>query len=182
MNWLALAAIAATLSPPIPLALDTASIEPMKRAYPKPHLVTLQANTIVDLRLVSDLTSKSAWLGQQIPIIVTVDVMQDDLVAIPAGTYGVAEVSRAEKSGMVGKTGKLGLRLLWLDLNGHRIPMTGDRSANGEHNGGVMVSTMVLAGIGGLLIHGHNVTIRSDLPLQGYTVRDEKLAGMLKAD
>ena len=114
-------------------------IEGLSRSEQPPEqtahaLVTLRQGTPVYMLSQSELSSKTARVGDRFELRVAEDVIVEGQIVIPAGTRGVGEVSRAEKKGMFGKSGKLDTRVLYARMGNININLAG--SANDEGKGG----------------------------------------------
>jgi outer membrane lipoprotein SlyB len=91
------------------------------QAEPEPTLrnvnVTLPASTVIEVEFLDSLSSEEAFVGDPVRVFVTRDVVQDSLVAIPAGSEvrgTVVEVIPAKKIG--------GQARLALDFDTLRLP------------------------------------------------------------
>ena len=69
--------------------------------------ITIKAGTPVPVRIDETVSSESATAGQTIRCFVTRDVFVDDFIVIKAGTEVVAEVTYSQKTGSLGKEGKV---------------------------------------------------------------------------
>ena len=80
------------------------------------------------------LSSKRAQQGQRFDLEVSEDVRVDGLLVIPKGARGIGEVSRVVAKGVMGKAGKLEVRVMFVEVGGRRIRLDGkaqDKGASG---------------------------------------------------
>ena len=64
-------------------------------------------------------------------------------VVIPVGSMAVGEVVRSERNGHFGKSGKMEVRVLYIDTPRNRILLTGDRSSRGKSGTLPVVATAI---------------------------------------
>lgn len=143
-----LAALQAGVVAPPPM--ETAS------AAPAP---TLKAGTPVATRILETLSSRTARQGDRFRIAVLKDVLVDGLVVIPAGTPGYGEVRRVKEKGMMGKSGKLEIVPLFLELGGARIALDGVSRDKGGSNLAPVLLGWPLAGPAVAFVSGTDAVI-----------------------
>ena len=71
------------------------------------QVVVIKAGTVVPMELVNSLTSKNARSGQMVDFRVTSDIVVDGKVVIAAGSIAQGQITRVEKSGLLGSAGEL---------------------------------------------------------------------------
>ena len=96
------------------------------------------------MRLEETISSKTANEGDRFTVSLTEDVKLSDGTILRAGYRGVGEVVDARKNGMLGKTGKLDIRLNYLRVGDQRIKLRASRGVQGGHNTGAQVGTLLL--------------------------------------
>ena len=132
------------------------------------------------MRLEDGLSSKSASEGDRFTIVLTEDIKLPDGTLIRAGYRGVGEVAEARKSGMMGKTGKLNVRLNYIKIGDQRVRLRASKSTQGAHNTGAQVVTVVLVGVFAGFIKGKNTQIAKGTMITAfadqYTVIETPLA------
>jgi hypothetical protein len=148
---------------------------------PAPVSVELQEGTEVHLHLVERLSSATSAVGDTFKIVLHDEIRLPDGTILPPGHNGRGEVSIAEKSGMMGRSGRLAIRLKYLTVGEDRIPLRATRSAEGKSGVANAVTAIVLFGLVGVLVRGHNVVYPEELPLVAYVDRDTPLALPLAA-
>jgi hypothetical protein len=130
-KYIASAAIAA-------LAVTPLCAQPMPspvQAVASPAgLLTLNSGTPVTLAVAEDVNSSTHKEGDIFKLTVLNDVKSGDTILIPRGTPATGEITWRTGKGAFGKSGKLELSLRYIDLNGQKIPVTGDYRQEGEGN------------------------------------------------
>lgn len=128
------------------------------------------------MRLEETLSSKHAQEGDRFTVSLTEDVKLPDGTVLKAGYRGVGEVIEARDNGMLGKTGKLNVRLVYLKVGDDRIRLRASKGAQGDHRTGTQVVTFVFLGVFAGLIKGKNVTIPKGASIIAYADEDKELA------
>jgi hypothetical protein len=85
--------------------------------------VTVAAGTEARLVMVDNMSSQTAFTGQKFKLALDQDIRVAGRVAIPHGTQAFGTVVNARKSGSVGESGQLNLRIDYLLIDGRRIPL-----------------------------------------------------------
>lgn len=154
---LLVAAQAAQAAPDVP---------PAAVAAPPLSGPVLRAGTPVLARTLERLSSRDARQGDRFRIAVVQPVLVDGLVVIPAGTQGYGEVRRVVEKGMMGKSGKLEIVPLFVELGGARIALDGAAADKGDSNLAPVVLAWPLVGSGLGFISGTHAIIPAgtDLP------------------
>lgn len=95
------------------------------------------------------------------------DLKVGGVVVAKAGSKAYGEVTKAQKSGMMGKPGQLDIRLDYLQAGNGKIKLRGTKSKEGEGR----IKGALLAPIGRIK-HGKNVDIKEGDPLRAYVAED----------
>ncbi len=162
------AAVPAT--PPVaPAALSTVAPDASGK-------YTLHEGTDVNLTFAQDLSSKTSSEGDPITFILADDLKVGDTVVAKAGAKAVGEVTRAEKSGMMGKAGELNMRLNYLKVGDTKIHLRGTKGKEGASGTTGAVVLTVLFGPIGLIKHGKNVEIKQGQTFHAFVSDDVALA------
>ena len=141
-------------------AAPAAAPAPVAAPAPAPQALVLPSNSEVILSLNEPLSSDDKRLGDMVSLTVSQDVRANNLVVIPHGTRGVAQITYRKGKGGFGKSGKLELEFRYVDYNGQHIPIEGHFRQEGDGNGAAAVGAVLAAGvIGGLIVHGHSARI-----------------------
>ncbi len=131
----------------------------------------LPANTEVLLSMNEDLTTKGGRIdvGYKFGLTVVADVMLGDYVVIPKGTPAVGEVTWLTGKGAFGKSGKMEIQVRSIDLNGHRIPVTGKYRQEGEGNTVATVASVALLWPAAPFVTGKSARIPAGRELKAFT-------------
>jgi len=97
-------------------------------------MLSLSSGIPIALVVTKEVNSSVEKEGDPIPLTVLNDVKVGDTIVIPRGTPAAGEVTWRTGKGAFGKSGKLEFSLRYIDLNGRRIPVTGDYRQEGEGN------------------------------------------------
>lgn len=130
--------------------------------------IQVLAGTEVKLALAQPLSSQTAYRNQNFRLLVTEDVRVRGQVVVPKDTEAVGVVIRAEGTGSFGKPGTLHLRILWLSLNGRRIPLFSSMGKKGKDGDTGAVWLTTFFGPFGSLVRGKKVEIPAGAPLLAY--------------
>jgi len=122
----------------------------------------------VDLQFAQDLSSKTSSEGDPVELTLADDLKVGNVVVAKAGAKAFGEVTKAEKSGMMGKAGELNLRLNYLKVGDTKIKLRGTKGKEGESGTTSAVVLTVLFGPIGLIKHGKNVEIKKGQALHAY--------------
>lgn len=141
-------------------ALLLQSAVPAQLLAPTPvRQLVLPAGTSVRLKTIDPMDSRTASQGQRFKLQVTEDVMAGSVVVIPQGTAAVGEVEAVSGKGMVGKSGSLVLRPLFIEVAGKRVNLAGTTSESGsDATGGVAVASILTNGLS-LFITGKSASV-----------------------
>jgi hypothetical protein len=173
------AAFAASLG--LPAAAQVPSTVPAPQALPAPagdlapHALVLRAGTEVPMAMTAPLSSKRAHQGQRIDLEVTADVLVDGQLVIRRGMRGVGEVSRVVEKGVFGKSGKLRVRAMFIELGGSRIRLDGETGDRGTSGAAPVVAAVVMIGVSGSLISGTSAVLPAGSPIVGRVYQDVQL-------
>jgi hypothetical protein len=123
---------------------------------------------LVTVVLVEQLSSKTAKLGDRFAIRAAEDLVVGPNVAVPAGAPGVGEVTRVVQKGAFGRSGKIEVRMLYLNVGGRQIALgglAGDRGRSGT------LPTIAVAAVAGLFsgfVTGQSAEIAAGSRLSAY--------------
>ncbi|MGC8485101.1 MAG: hypothetical protein ACP5O6_05640 [Candidatus Baltobacteraceae bacterium] len=136
---------------------------------PAAQRVTLPGGTSIAYRVVGDVSSATAKVGDTFAIRAVHDVTANGWIVIARGATGQGEVVSVDGAGPHGHAGSLKLRMDWIyGVDGNKIQLTDqDRTAHGQSEKGksstLTVVSAVFLGIPGLFAHnfvrGKDVTI-----------------------
>lgn len=131
------------------------------------------------MRLEDSLSSSTAKEGDRFTIVLDNDVKLPDGTLLRAGYRGVGEVIEARDNGMLGKNGKLNVRLVYLKVGDDRIRLRASKGTKGETRVGATVATVILFWPAAPFIKGKDVNIKKGTILTAYAEQDVSLSSPL---
>ncbi|NYF49781.1 hypothetical protein [Tunturiibacter gelidoferens] len=163
----------APASSPLAAAVTPAPVTPPNPNAPDASgRYMLRDGTDVNLQFAQDLSSKTASEGDPVTLTLVDDLKVGDIVVAKAGDKAIGEVTKAEKSGMMGKAGDLNIRLNYLKAGDTKIKLRGTKGKEGESGTTGAVVLTVLFGPIGLIKHGKNVEIKQGQSLHAFVGDD----------
>lgn len=162
-----MARAAARKSAPPKTVYKPAPVKPVA-VTPVPKVVTVPAGTELRFALASDISTKSARVGDTFRARLISDVVADGQVAMPAGTVAVGSVTRVVSgSDKIGTTPTLALRLDHLEYSGGKtLPISGEFSITGKSEKGQDTAKIAGGAAAGAVI-GHQVNDKSSGTIVG---------------
>ncbi len=142
-------------------------------AAPEP---VLRQGTRVPMQTIQRLSSKRARQGQRFGLEVSEDVRVDGLLVIPRGARGVGEVSLVVAKGVMGKAGKLKLRVMFVEVGGRRIRLDGRTRDKGVSGAAPVMLAAPLIGVSAAFFTGKSAVIPAGSTLDGFVYQDVPLA------
>jgi len=168
----ALAAASQEAAPPLPAAESAPAVEALVTPPAPAPKIVLPKGSMVRLMVTKEVNSRDNHPGDRFILRVDEEVRVDGKLLIPIGTKAWGELVQATKTGGVGKSGTINARLLYLEANGKRIDLDGERQSSGGGGTGQVVASVIAFGPFGLLMKGNNATIKAGEILNGYTLAD----------
>lgn len=141
--------------------------------------IKVPEGTEFQVRLEEALASSTAHEGDRFTISLDDDVKLPDGTVLRAGYRGVGEVVEARDNGMLGKNGKLNVRLLYLKVGDDRIRLRANKGAKGETRVGATVATVILFWPAAPFIKGKDVSIKKGTIMTAYADQDIDVASPL---
>ena len=132
----------------------------------------LPAGTVVRLKTVDAMDSRTVSQGQRFKLEVVEDVSVGAVVVIPHGAAAVGEVEAVSGKGMVGKAGKLVLTPLFVEIAGKRVNLVGKSSESGKDSTGGVAAASILASGLFLIVTGKSAAVASGSPIVGHVRTD----------
>ncbi len=148
---------------------------PAVAAEPAIGPLVLKRDTPIHFMVISEVTTKTHMPGHRFRLRVDKPVFVDGVLALPVGTIAWGEVLAAKKSGNVGKSGSLEARLLYVDVNGYRVPISGSNTAKGAGGGAETALGVLALGPLGLLAKGNNAKIKAGELMTGFVEQDTEI-------
>lgn len=121
------------------------------------------------LRTRTDISTKNNKPGDRVYLEVAETVSFRGQTVIPIGSPVLAEVTRAQRNGHVGKKGKLEIRLIQAQTPSGPVRLNGLAYDEGSSGTALSVATMaLLSPLGGFLIHGTSAYLPAGTNVQAY--------------
>lgn len=132
--------------------------------------VTIPEGTEFEVVTTEEISSKTAVEGDPLTFKVAEDVVVNGQVVIPKDTIVKGSVAGAEKSGRMGKGGKLSIRVeSTTTVDGQKLRLRASRGKTGDDKTGTTVALTVLFGPLGLLKKGKDAKIKPGTRIKVYT-------------
>lgn len=132
----------------------------------------LSKGTMVRMMVLKEVNSRDHPTGHRFAVRVDEDVKVGGVTVIPVGAKGWGEVVGSEGTGSAGKSGRVNARLLYVEAEGQKIPLDGQRESSGSGGTGQAVVSVLAFGPLGLLMKGNNATLKAGEIINGYTSSD----------
>ena len=110
-------------------------------AVPSETRTLVPAGTVIDLVTTNAISSKKSAKGDLLYLKVAAPVVIEGVTAIATDTVVVAQLTRADPRGALGKSGKLDVQLLYAELPGGSLRVSGALEARGKGDAGDRVAT-----------------------------------------
>jgi len=120
------------------LALQVPAAVPLE-----PSLV-LRAGTDVSMKTSEELSSKHAHQGQRFGLEVDEDVRVDGHLVIPRDAHATGEITRIYEKGLFGRSGKIELQLLFIEVGGQQIRLNGQMREKGKPGTGAVIAAALV--------------------------------------
>jgi Glycine zipper 2TM domain len=138
------------------------------RPPPAPKVITIPAGTALNLTLSSDLTTKTAKVGDAVQAQISSDVMVDGRLAVSSGTAVTGKVTNVVSgSNKIGGVPTLGIQIDYLEMaNAQRVPVSGEIEQKGKSNTGRDTAKIAGGAVVGA-VAGHQVNDKKSGTLIG---------------
>ena len=146
------------------------------RQVPPGEKLPLLQGTPVLLAFAADVNSHTASVGDQIPMTVTRDVLQDGVILIRTGTPAVGTVIQVDKNTAFGLPGVLSFKVDYLDLDGTLIRLCGEAAREGEAKPPNAAILIPVVGPLTALRRGTDAVIKQGTPFTAFLYADTSLA------
>lgn len=160
-----------------PVASNTPAPSALPQIAPSGQAV-LRTGTEVPLRLSEQLTTKNkaVRVGQRFRMTVAEDVKVDGQTVIPVGSPAVGEITDVRNKGMWGKSGHIGAQILYVQVNGRQIRLSGTFDDKGVTGTAGVVAAIALVPIAGFFTTGTSANIPSGGAVKGFVDEDVPLS------
>ena len=138
--------------------------------------LTLPDGTEFSVVTTEEISSKTATEGDPLSFKVDEDVLVNGQVVIKKDTLVKGVVSDASKSGMLGRGGKLSIRIeSTTTVDGQKVKLRASKGKAGDNKTGTTVALVVLFGPLGFLKKGKNAKIKQGTKIQVFTDEEKKI-------
>ena len=151
-------------------------VAPLTPVASAPASARLPEGTEVHLQLGERLSSATATVGDTFQVTSDEEIKLPDGTILPAGYAGKGEVTVAEKTGMLGKSGELGIRMNYLRIGDARVRLRSNKSGEGKSGLTNAVVVTILFGPLGLLVHGHSIIYPKGQEVMAYVDQDTQIS------
>lgn len=139
-------------------------------------VVTLPDGTDFTVVVTEEIDSKTATEGDPISFRVDDDVKIGDRIVIASGATVKGTISEAEKSGRMGKAGKLSIRVESTNaVDGQRIRLRAAKGKSGDDKAGSTIALALIVSPLFLLRKGKNAKIKEGTKITVYTDDEVKV-------
>jgi len=121
---------------------------------------TLKEGTPVHLVFSSDVSSKTADVGDKIPLTLAEDITLGDVVVVKKGATAVATVTDADGRRILGVPGEIAFQADSLNVDGVWVKLRGGAAKEAPYRMGAAFSAMFVPVVGPFLVHGHDAEIK----------------------
>ncbi|MEL7189801.1 MAG: hypothetical protein AAGK17_09655 [Pseudomonadota bacterium] len=153
-------------------------IEPVKPTAP---VIDIPRDTPVHLMVLTEVSTRDHDPGHRFRLRVNKPVIANGNEVIPVGAIAWGELLSAEKSGNLGKSGKLSARLLHIEHDGREIALDGEAQSEGKSGKGETILGVLAAGPLGLFARGNNAKLKAGEKMTAFIAEDVSFAGDLPA-
>lgn len=144
-------------------------------AAPAPAEIFVPRGTEIALVTTTPLSSEKNAKGDLVRMTVARDVIIGGVMVIPQGAEAVGELTRAERKGAFGASGKLEARMLYIIVDGSTYRLGGAISVNGRSGTTEAIATGIAVGTLAFVVTGRRAEIAAGTAVTAYLDRDAHL-------
>ncbi|MGB8013646.1 MAG: chitobiase/beta-hexosaminidase C-terminal domain-containing protein [Terriglobales bacterium] len=138
-----------------------------------PAKLLLAQGTAVPFVFASDVSSKTAEVGDKISLTLAADLKVGDVVVVKKGTPAVASVTEVDKTGMGGAPGDVFFQVDSLQAGGVSIKLHGSAAKEGQDHVGKAMGLMFVPVVPvGMFVHGKDAEIKQGAPFTAFVDAD----------
>jgi hypothetical protein len=138
-----------------------------------PDALVVPRDTMVRLMVLNEINSRKARPGDRFVLRVDENVTANGIVVIPVGARAWGEVTDSRQNGAVGKAGQISARLLYVEVGGRQVPLTGEDRSKGSKGGDRVALAVIGFGIFGLFAEGAQGKLKAGHIFNGYLAGDQ---------
>jgi hypothetical protein len=125
---------------------------------------------------IQEISSKTATEGDPITLRLDDDLIVNKQIVVAKGTVVKGVIASAEKSGRLGKGGKLGLRIeTTTAVDGQTIKLRASQGRQGDDKMGTTIALVALFGVFGFLKKGSDAKIKPGTKIKVYTDEEKRV-------
>lgn len=152
-------------------------VRPTAQAIQTAEQIIVPEGTEFAITPVEEVNSKISSEGDPVTFRVVDDVVVNDKVVVKAGTVVKGIVSDLEKRGMLGKAGKISIRVeKTTTVDGQPLRLRAVRAREGGSNTGKVIALTLLVSPLFLLMRGNTARIKPGMKIQVYTDEEKKVS------
>jgi hypothetical protein len=175
-RFVALGLLVATFARFVTPPLVLASTVQETAVKPQAEEITIPDGTEIQVVTIEELSSKTSVENDPVDFKVDEDVSINGRVVIAKGTLVKGIVSEAEKSGRMGKSGKLNIRVeSTTTVDGQKIKLRAAKSGTGGDKTGSVIALSLLVSPLFLLKRGKNAKVKAGTKLKVFTDEEKKV-------
>ncbi|HKS27625.1 MAG TPA: hypothetical protein VJS44_07385 [Pyrinomonadaceae bacterium] len=168
-----LVAVSAQFVSPAAALADSARLE---ATSPQASEITLPDGLEFEVVTTEEISSKTATEGDPLTFKVAEDVKVNGQVVIAKDAIVKGTVSNAEKSGRMGKSGKLGIRIeSTTTTDGQKLRLRASKGKTGDDKTGTVIALSVLVSPLFLLKRGKDAKIKPGTKLKVFSDEEKKV-------
>ena len=143
-----------------------------------PDANVLRTGTEVALKMSEELTTKGKNLrvGQRFRLEVAEPVTVGGQTVIPVGSPATGEVTEVRNKGMWGKSGNINARVLYVQVNGRQIRLSGSLNDKGKTGTGGVVASVAFVPLAGFFVTGTSAVLPIGAPIKAFVDEDVPVA------
>ncbi|WP_332819333.1 hypothetical protein [Sphingopyxis sp.] len=154
------------------LACPAVGNEPDEPAAGAASRLLVPSGTLIALVTLDAISTKKNEKGDLLHLKVATPVIVGGVTVIPVDTVVVAQLTRAEKRGAFGRSGKLDVQLLYAELPGGPLRVSGTLEARGKKDGGDTAATAAAFLVLPFISTGRSAEIPAGSEVSGRLDRD----------
>ncbi len=138
----------------------------------------LRVGTEVPLKLSETLTTKekAVRVGQRFRMETAEDIKVNGVVVVPVGSPAMGEITDVRNKGMWGKSGHINARLLYVQVNGRQIRLSGTFDDKGVTGTAGVVAAIAFIPVAGFFTTGTSANLPIGASVKGFIDEDVPLA------
>ena len=137
-----------------------------------PSALVIPRDTMVRLMVLNEVNSRRAKPGDRFVLRVDENVSVDGNVVIPVGAKAWGEVTDSRGNGAVGKAGQISAKLLYVEVGGAQIKLSGEERSKGAKGGDRVAMAVMGFGLLGLFAEGSQGKLKAGHIFNGYLADD----------